>query len=329
MTFRTRTLLFYGFCAAFAIIGTIAVLYAQGWRVNTNPWSIGKVGGIFIKSQPRDITITLDGESVTNTSWLLQNGTFINNLFPKTYLLTLEKNGFSLWSRHVVVAPSFVTELSNVVLVPTTPILDDSSSTKKLISNEISPFPTLVASSSRWRAQGTNTTSTISISSLTGTHTTSSFTLSPESTPLHLAWNNKDILTILETNGILSTYNPTTQILEKIADDVVNFSWNAESTKIAAMENRSLEIFDIIHQREGYHRFNLPRVKQIKKIVWYRDNLHIFIVYPGETMFLGLDDSNLENIPIVAKTDQVTYEPEENILYYEEGGATHVLQFPR
>ncbi len=329
-------MLFYAFCIAFLILGTVTVLYAQGWRFDVNTWSIKKVGGIFIKIYPRDASILLDGIPVQNASWLLQSGTFINNLFPKTYALTLRKEGFHPWTRRIAVTPSLVTEVSNAVLVPSLAreaVLMPSSTIPSLT---LPPPNALTATSSGWSARAVNnargSTSSITLTETekSGSRASSSITLTFES-PVHtLAWNSQGVLGILARNGALFRYNPAAQKQDKIADDVTHFSWNSDGNKIAALERRSLEIFDL-ENPANYYRFNVRGIGDAERLIWYRDNTHLFIIYPHTTVFFDFDDANIENIIEVAPTNRVSYDENTNTLYFLEkaSGALQALTFPR
>lgn len=97
------------------------VLYTEGYRFNYRDVSIQKVGGIFVKSKPADALIFLNGTAIKNKSWLLQNGTLINNISPGTYLLEIKKDGFYPWKKMVTVESSLVTESDSIQLVSVKP----------------------------------------------------------------------------------------------------------------------------------------------------------------------------------------------------------------
>jgi hypothetical protein len=111
-------MLFYGLVALFFIVGTIIVLYAQGWRLNLATFKTSKVGAIYVRSYPDDAQITLNKTSVHNTSGFLSRGTLISNLFPENDTLTLKAPGYDAWSENVPVSPTLVTEMKYAVLVP-------------------------------------------------------------------------------------------------------------------------------------------------------------------------------------------------------------------
>ncbi|MBM3257424.1 MAG: PEGA domain-containing protein [Candidatus Liptonbacteria bacterium] len=333
MNIHTRRRLFYGFCIAFLVIGTSTVLYTQGWRVDFANWSIKKVGGIFVRSFPREASIFLDGISIGNASWFLRNGTFINNLFPKTYELTLEAPGFRSWTRHIPVAPAFVYEISNAVLVPSLPLIPPSSTLPISLPRSFAPsFPSHIATSSRFTAEIKNnarSSSTVLISEITSP--TSSIELIFSHPLFHVQWSGRGTLGILEQSGALWEYDLTSKTQEKIADDVRYFAWNTDGTKIAALEQRSFEVFDRLNPQEGYRRFNIPAIQEAERVLWYKDDLHLFLIFPSRTLFLDLNDANLENLTEVVSTHKVFYNPNLNILYYQDSATSTIqaLQFPR
>ncbi len=118
MTLRTRKVLFYGLVALFLVVGSGVTLYAQGWRIDLATFRTEKVGAIFIRSYPTDAQIFINGKPTQNKSVFLSPGTFISDLFPKNYTVTLEEKGYDAWSEAAPVAPSMVVQMKYAVLVP-------------------------------------------------------------------------------------------------------------------------------------------------------------------------------------------------------------------
>ncbi|MDP2599005.1 MAG: hypothetical protein Q8P49_04190, partial [Candidatus Liptonbacteria bacterium] len=110
--------IFYTLLAAFFLIGGGVLFYVNGWRLDPTTFALRKVGGIFVRSFPREAQITLDKEVIKNRSGFFQNGTLINNLFPKTYELRLSSPGYKPWVEKVSVAPALVSDKKNAVLIP-------------------------------------------------------------------------------------------------------------------------------------------------------------------------------------------------------------------
>lgn len=118
MKLQTRKRIFYVFLLLFLVIGTVVVLYAEGWRLNPSTLQAEKAGGIYVRSFPEAATITLNGQAIQNQSAFLSPGTFISGLFPKTYILQLKASGYDAWTEDAQVVPSLVTEMKYAVLVP-------------------------------------------------------------------------------------------------------------------------------------------------------------------------------------------------------------------
>jgi hypothetical protein len=120
MTVRTRKALFYGLMALFLVVGSGVTLYAQGWRLDLTTFKPSKVGAIYIRSYPSDAQIFINGKLTQNKSGFLSPGTFISDLFPKNYTITLKEAGYDAWTETTPVAPSMVVQMKYAVLVPDT-----------------------------------------------------------------------------------------------------------------------------------------------------------------------------------------------------------------
>ncbi len=116
----TRRYLFYALVILFPFLGAAVVFYAQGWRLDIGTFNIEKIGAVYIKSLPKYADIKLNDKPIENKSGILDSGTFIDNLFPKNYKLTLSAEGYLDWEEHVEVRPSLVSEIKHAVLVPKT-----------------------------------------------------------------------------------------------------------------------------------------------------------------------------------------------------------------
>ncbi len=120
MTRRTRRTIFYILVALFVILGTVIVLYAEGWRINFTNFHAEKVGGIYVRAYPQNAAISLNGVSIPNQSNFLSHGTLISDLYPKNYTLSLSLAGYDAWQETASVEPSLVVEMKYAVLVPQT-----------------------------------------------------------------------------------------------------------------------------------------------------------------------------------------------------------------
>jgi len=112
--------LFYGLVALFLVVGGGVALYAQGWRFDFGTFQPSKVGAIFVRSYPTDAQISINGKPTQNKSGFLSPGTFISDLFPKNYTVTLKEKNYDAWTETAPVTPSMVVQMKYAVLVPDT-----------------------------------------------------------------------------------------------------------------------------------------------------------------------------------------------------------------
>ena len=118
MTPFFRKILFYALVFLFFLIGIGVAGYAQGWRLDIPSFALKKVGAIYVQSAPRDAAIALDGKHIKPNGGFFQTGTLVNGLFPRSYTLTLSREGYRPWKRTLSVEPAKVAEAKYALLVP-------------------------------------------------------------------------------------------------------------------------------------------------------------------------------------------------------------------
>lgn len=118
MTKRSRRTVFYLLVCLFPVLGVGALLYAQGWRIDLLSLDIGKVGAVYVDTLPKDAEILVDGDPVKRGWSIFERGVLINNLFPKSYAVSVRKAGYHTWQVSAEVEPSRIVSFRNVVLVP-------------------------------------------------------------------------------------------------------------------------------------------------------------------------------------------------------------------
>ncbi len=143
---------------------------------------------------------------------------------------------------------------------------------------------------------------------------------------IKLAWTEENQLGILQNDGGFYMYDAATDKLSSTASDVKNFVFTDDGSAVAALENRSLEVFSL--KTEDYWRFNLLEAERVSNIVWYKDRHHLFLIYPDRIKFLDLDDLSQENVTTVAETPNAAYDLKANRLYFLEDGKLMRLDFP-
>ncbi len=130
-----------------------------------------------------------------------------------------------------------------------------------------------------------------------------------------LKWVKDGMLGILQNDGELYLYDTGTDSVTHIADDVKYFAPTADGSSVAALENKSMEIIPLTGNSYDYYRFNLPDIADARRVIWYKDTMHLFIEYGDRVSFLDLKDAGLDNFTTVAQGMAPFYDADNNALY--------------
>jgi len=141
-----------------------------------------------------------------------------------------------------------------------------------------------------------------------------------------LEWTANNLLGVRQANGEFYIYSLINDSTSHVASDVKDFKFTDDGSMVAALENRSMEVFSL--NTSDYWRFNLPDTAGIKNITWYKDGEHIFVFYGDRTSFLDLGDTLLENFTTISSGQDEAYDPQNNQFYSEDGGRLLRFDFP-
>jgi hypothetical protein len=114
------------------VLGSSVVLYAQGWRMGFQPFALGRIGAVYVRTFPANAQITLNNKMKERNLGLFEKGTLLNDLLPGEYELEAKAPGFQPLTLPVAVSSSMVTSLKNVVLVPDSPIVTTSTAVQNI-----------------------------------------------------------------------------------------------------------------------------------------------------------------------------------------------------
>lgn len=121
MTKKTRTALFLICLFLFILITPSVIFYSQGYRFDLNPPAGGikitQTGGLFLKIEPKQVEVYIDGKLIQKTDFLF-GSVFIDNLLPKKYKIEVKKKGYSPWEKNLEIRERWVAEAKNIVLIP-------------------------------------------------------------------------------------------------------------------------------------------------------------------------------------------------------------------
>ena len=100
MTKRTRTILFLICFLLFLLAAPSAILYSQGYRLDFENKKLTQTGGFFLKAEPKQVEIYIDGKLVKKTDFFFGSA-LIENLLPKRYKIEIKKEGYHPWEKKI------------------------------------------------------------------------------------------------------------------------------------------------------------------------------------------------------------------------------------
>ncbi|HTY39984.1 MAG TPA: hypothetical protein VMC43_02755, partial [Candidatus Paceibacterota bacterium] len=145
---------------------------------------------------------------------------------------------------------------------------------------------------------------------------------------IRLAWSkNGGHLGILQNTNALYLYDPKSHTFMPRANDVHDFDFTNDDSRLAALDWHSLEIFSFT--TDDYWRFNIPDAENLKRVAWYTDGAHLILEYPDRFALLDLDDAGLENVQTITTASAGVYDERANTLYFISAGNIFSLVFPK
>lgn len=140
-----RRQLFYLLFIAFMAISPLIIAHSLGYTFDFSKLTVGKTGGIFIKSKVPRLSIFLNNIFWRETSFL-SGSALLTGIKPGIYLIRVEKEGFHSWSKGIEVEPSIVLELRDILLIK------NPASYATTTQDQITPFMAATSTaSSRFR----------------------------------------------------------------------------------------------------------------------------------------------------------------------------------
>lgn len=121
MLLKTRRVIFYSLIAVFCVSGTGLIFYSNGWRLDLETFRVNQLGGLFIEVAAPDVKIQVGKNNFNPETGFFRYSSLITDLFPKTYAVSVSKDGYQLWKKELAVKPSLITKVYPVILIPQNP----------------------------------------------------------------------------------------------------------------------------------------------------------------------------------------------------------------
>ena len=107
--------MFLFFLFLFLLISPAAVLYSQGYRLDFENKKLVQTGGFFLKAEPKQVEVYVEGKLVKKTDFLF-GSVLIENLLPKNHKIEIRKENYLSWEKNLEITEREVTEVKNLVL---------------------------------------------------------------------------------------------------------------------------------------------------------------------------------------------------------------------
>jgi hypothetical protein len=90
-------------------------MYSQGYRFDFSKMKFLGTGGVYVKTNPGDATISIDGRYQNRTSGFSRD-VLVQNLLPGKHTVKIEKDGYYSWQKNIEVKEKTVSEAKYVIL---------------------------------------------------------------------------------------------------------------------------------------------------------------------------------------------------------------------
>lgn len=132
-----RTILLFGSALLFLLIAPLIVLYAMGFRFNSQKPGSQAVGVLYIESIPSEASVRVNQQEQGQTPRA------ITNLPPGMLDVVVRKEGYRPWHKQIAIAPNRVSDIRTIRLFPEQPSLTELLSDTQFFS--LSPRSATVA----------------------------------------------------------------------------------------------------------------------------------------------------------------------------------------
>ncbi len=128
------------------VFGAYLIIIANGYKINWQAKTLQKTGMIYLKINPTDVDVLLDGKKITT-----KIPARISNLLPKRYDIKVLKNGYLSWEKNFSVESGQVAVAADIVLFLEKPILMEvNENDKKSLSDATENFDVRIIDGELW-----------------------------------------------------------------------------------------------------------------------------------------------------------------------------------
>lgn len=332
MTRLTRRLVFYSFILIFLLATPPTIFYAMGYSFDWQKKSLVKTGALYLKSSPANAKIILDDKNNKTTPKL------ISRLLPKTYKVSIVKDGSFSWEKNLEVKPQLVEEARNIILFPKNIFPEKVATTSLAIIDFLrSPDETIKITAAANIASSTagwlfyqnslfliNSTNYIFYRVDLGGYIREQ--ISKEFLPkdnYHIIAHDNQFIAIGQ-NGDLYLLDQNSAIFEKIASQINDALFSSDGKKIIYWNNNEIWINylqDVLiqpYKKAGDKELITRHSQKISQVIFYPNNEYLAYVIGDQIKIIELDNRDQRNVIefINAKNPQIYFSYQDSYFYY-------------
>lgn len=112
LRYRTRKIVFRSLFVLYFFVAAWLLLFANGYRVKPNPFTISRTGNILATYEPKKAVVAIDGFTAGDTS-----PARVRSLFPGVHDISITADGYIPYQRAVRIEPHKTSFVSNIFLL--------------------------------------------------------------------------------------------------------------------------------------------------------------------------------------------------------------------
>lgn len=343
MTLKTRRIIYLLLIVLFIIITPLIIVYGIGYAFDWQKKAFVKTGSFYLKTAPSGAQIFINDNSKGKTN------KYIKRLLPKTYKITIKKDGFHPWEKNLKIEQQIVTEARNILLISEQPKYE---TIKDNLEANFSLSLFLAKEDEKKKIEQASSTATTTLktdsyflsgdyifylnpkdymiyrSNLDGTGV-QQFALSPlppDSYKISVSQNQKYISVLGIENHELYLFTPENRIFEKVSNDVNGAKFSFDSKKV--LYHTASEIWVIYlekiqiqpYKKAGEKELITRFADKILSAIWYpEDNEHIIFIVGGTIKITEVDGRDRRNTVDFLKLKAFRDDPDFQQMYYDLG----------
>jgi len=314
MTLKTRRIVLISTTVFFVAAAPLVIAYAWGYTFDWGNKKPVMTGGLYLKSVPKKAQIYLNFKLEKETPAL------IDRLVPKDYQIKVAKDGYQAWQKKLRVSSGLVTEAKDILLIPTSPVVETVSEN---IGQSFSLDSFINQGKEETEIYSVKAPSYILYKTIPGQSAGEQISVLPLASQKYQIFVSpiKNIAA-LGNNGDFYLLNNETKSFELISQNIQGAQFSDDGKKLLYFTSSELWVYYLDRSRDNKEL--ITRLSQrIKKAVWYGKTNEHLVFLAGEMIKITELDSRNErntfNLASLENASDISYNPQDAKLYLVDG----------